>query len=81
MFQVLVGDKQPKFQLLDQVKVQLIDESIDSEAHHYRKHYEPHILNKVGEIVQVHVSAKTITYEVDIYGARYYLLEEELQEL
>jgi len=81
LFQVLEGDKQPKFQLLDLVKVQLIDERIDSEAHHYRKYYEPHILNKVGEILQVHVTAKAITYEVEIYGAKYYLLEDELCEL
>ena len=81
MFQVLVGDKEPKFQLLDRVKVQLIDEAIDSEAHHYRKYYEPHILNKVGEVVQVLVTAKAITYEVEIYGAKYYLLEDELREL
>lgn len=78
MFLVTEDEKQPKFQILDQVKVLLIDEEIDSETHHYRKHYEPHILNKVGEVLKVNVTAKAITYEVDIYGKKYYLLEDEL---
>lgn len=70
---------QPKFQLMDTVKVILIDEQLDSETYHYRKFYEAHIINKVGEITNIHIStAGVITYEVDIYGAKYFLLEEEL---
>ena len=68
-----------KFRLMDYVKVKLIDEYVDSETHHYRKYYEPHILNKVGEITNIQISEKgTITYEVTIYGGKYYLLEQEL---
>lgn len=82
LFDIISNEVKAKFQLLDKVKVQLIDEKLDSETHHYRKHYEPHILNKVGEITNVHINEKKIvTYEVDIYGAKYYLLEEELQVL
>ncbi|MGN7476364.1 hypothetical protein ACTHOQ_00810 [Solibacillus silvestris] len=72
----------PKFQLMDRVKVQLIDEQIDSELHHYRKYYEPHILNKAGEITNIQISGSgTITYEVDIYGVKHHLLEQELIDL
>lgn len=69
-----------KFQLMDYVKVNLIEEQIDSETHHYRKYYEPHILNKMGEITNIQISTTgTITYKVDIYGTKYYLLEQELE--
>ena len=68
-----------KFQLMDYVKVKLIEEHIDSETHHYRKYYEPHIINKGGEITNIQISENgTITYEVTIYGKKYYLLEQEL---
>ena len=63
---------------MDTVKVILIDEQLDSETYHYRKFYEAHIINKAGEITNIHISPAGVTYEVDIYGAKYYLLEEEL---
>lgn len=79
MFELEFDQYQSKFRLMDTVKVILIDEHLDSETHHYRKFYEAHIINKVGEITNIHISAAgIITYEVDIYGAKYYLLEEEL---
>ena len=65
LFDLEFEQYQPKFQLMD--------------TYHYRKFYEAHIINKVGEITDIHIStAGIITYEVDIYGAKYYLLEEEL---
>lgn len=80
LFDVHSEQVKTNFQLLDKVKVVLIDEEIDSETHHYRKYYEPHILNKVGEITNVQINDKNeVTYEVDIYGAKYYLLEQELK--
>lgn len=79
LFDLEFEQYQPKFQLMDTVKVILIDEQLDSETYHYRKFYEAHIINKVGEITNIHIiPAGIITYEVDIYGAKYYLLEEEL---
>ena len=78
LFQLVDEVRKPKFLVLEQVKVKLIDEEIDSETHHYRKFYEPHIVNKVGEVQQIIVTTHAITYEVDIYGTKYYLLEEEL---
>ena len=33
-----------KFQVMDKVKITLINEQIDSETHHYRKYYEPHLI-------------------------------------
>jgi len=70
---------QPKFQLMDTVKVILIDEQLDSETYYYRKFYEAHIINKVGEITDIHINTSGIlTCEVDINGVKYYLLEEEL---
>jgi HJR/Mrr/RecB family endonuclease len=71
-----------KYKILDKVKIRLIEEAIDSETHHYRKHYEAHILNKIGEITNVLINGKNVaTYEVDIYGSKYYLLEQELEWL
>ncbi|AWE07105.1 hypothetical protein DCE79_06655 [Lysinibacillus sp. 2017] len=79
LFDVHSEQVKTNFQLLDKVKVVLIDEEIDSETHHYRKYYEPHILNKVGEITNVQINDKNVvTYEVDIYGLKYYLMEQEL---
>ncbi|MBM7667038.1 hypothetical protein JOC25_003565 [Solibacillus kalamii] len=78
LFELEFEQHQPKFQLMDTVKVILIDEQLDSETYHYRKFYEAHIINKVGEITNIHISPAGVTYEVDIYGAKYYLLEEEL---
>ena len=78
LFQMEAAIRKPKFLVLEQAKVQLMDEEIDSETHYYRKFYEPHIINKVGEVLQIIITTKAITYEVDIYGTRYYLLEEEL---
>ena len=78
LFDLEFEQHQPKFQLMDTVKVILIDEQLDSETYHYRKFYEAHIINKVGEITNIHISPAGVTYEVDIYGAKYYLLEEEL---
>lgn len=79
LFDVFIEQGETKFQLMDRVKVQLIDEQIDSETHHYRKYYEGHILNKVGEITNINISeSQQVTYEVDIYGTKYYLLEQEL---
>lgn len=78
LFELEFEQHQPKFQLMDTVKVILIDEQLDSETYHYRKFYEAHIINKVGEISNIHISPAGVTYEVDIYGAKYYLLEEEL---
>ncbi|AMO85097.1 hypothetical protein MKY07_07200 [Solibacillus sp. FSL W7-1472] len=78
LFELEFEQHQPKFQLMDTVKVILIDEQLDSETYHYRKFYEAHIINKAGEITNIHISPAGVTYEVDIYGAKYYLLEEEL---
>lgn len=78
LFELEFEQHQPKFQLMDTVKVILIDEQLDSETYHYRKFYEAHIINKVGEITNIHISPAGVTYEVEIYGAKYYLLEEEL---
>ncbi|WP_274309864.1 hypothetical protein [Solibacillus daqui] len=78
LFQIVDEVRKPKFLVLERVMVRLIDEESDSETHHYRKYYEPHIVNKVGEVLQIIVTIQSITYEVDIYGTKYYLLEEEL---
>ena len=79
LFEVEQEQYELKFQLMDHVKVKLIEEHIDSETHHYRKYYEPHIINKVGEITNIQISENgAITYEVTIYGQKYYLLEQEL---
>lgn len=37
----------------DIVKIKLVDESIDDEAHNYMKYYMSHLLGKNGEIVGV----------------------------
>lgn len=80
LFQWISESNETKFHLMDRVKVKLIDEKVDSEIHHYRKYYEPHILNKVGKITGIRISEhKVTTYEVDIFGTRFYLLEQELQ--
>lgn len=72
-------EKQPGFQIFDKVKIILIDEEIDSETHHYRKYYEPHVLSKVGEVTRIHKKKANIyTYEVDIYGTKYIFEEAEL---
>lgn len=81
LFHVIHDNIQTKFQVLDRVKIRLIDEEIDSETYHYRKYYEPHILNKIGEITNIVISKNSITYEVTIYGEKYYLMEEELISL
>lgn len=79
LFQSALEEHQPKFNVLDKVKVLLIQEEIDSELHNYRKYYEPHVLNKVGEITNIMVSNQhNVTYEVDIYGTKYLLKEQEL---
>ncbi|MEK4229170.1 hypothetical protein [Solibacillus sp. FSL H8-0538] len=79
LFQSVIEEQQTKFQLMDRVKVILIDEAIDSEAHHYRKFYEPFVIHKVGEITNICINKKHgVTYEVDIYGIKYLFLEEEL---
>jgi hypothetical protein len=80
LFEITPEYTNVKFELMDKVKVQLVDEEIDSETHNYRKYYEAHILNKVGEVTQIIISERNIvTYEVEIYGAKYYLLEYELK--
>ena len=80
LFDFFSEQAETKYKILDKVKVQLIDEAIDSETHHYRKHYEAHILNKVGEITNILLNKKKVaTYEVDIFGSKYYLLEQELK--
>lgn len=82
LFDLLCEQSEVTFKIFDKVKIQLIDEAIDSETHHYRKHYEGHILNKVGEITDILINDKNVaTYEVDIYGTKYYLLEQELISL
>ena len=79
IFEVEQEQYKLKFRLMDYVKIKLIDEHIDSETYHYRKYYEPHIINKVGEITNIQISESgAITYEVTIYGEKYYLLEQEL---
>ena len=65
------------FQVLDCVKIRLIVEDIDRKTHHYHKYYEPHILNKIGEITNIIIAKNSITYEVAIYGEKYYLMEQE----
>ena len=70
----------PQFQVMDKVKIILISEEIDNETHNYRKYYEAHLIGKVGEITNVHVSSKgKITYEVDVYGEKSIFDEAELQ--
>ena len=82
LFDLISEQTETKFKLFDKVKVQLIDEAIDSETHHYRKYYEAHILSKAGEITNIFINNKNVaTYEVDIYGSKYYLLEQELKWL
>lgn len=76
--------KQPNqnmaLQVGNRVKIILIDEEVDSETHHYRKYYEPHLIGKVGEISKVLMSSKgKITYEVDIYGEKSLFEPCELQ--
>ena len=79
LFDLEFEQYQPKFQVMDTVKIILIDEHLDSETYHYHKFYEAHIIDKVGEVTNIHISTSgVITYEVDLYGAKYYLLEEEL---
>ena len=68
-----------QFQLMDKVKIVLISEDLDSETHNYRKYYEPHLIGKVGEITNVHVSSRgKVTYEVDVYGEKSIFEEGEL---
>lgn len=79
LFEMTSEHTNAKFQLMDKVKIHLVDEKIDSETHNYRKYYEPHILNKVGEIIGISISeSSVVTYEVKIYSSKYYLLEYEL---
>ena len=67
------------FQVMDKVKIVLISEDLDSETHNYRKYYEPHLIGKVGEITNVHVSSRgKVTYEVDVYGEKSIFEEAEL---
>lgn len=49
LFELEFEQHPPKFQLMDTVKIILIDEQLDSETYHYRKFYEAHIINKVGK--------------------------------
>lgn len=68
-----------QFKVGDQVKIILITEALDSETHHYRKYYEPHLIGKVGEVTKV-VKKKNnqFSYEVNIYGTVSYFEEAEL---
>lgn len=68
-----------KLQLMDKVKIILIDEQLDSETHHYRKYYEPHLIGKVGQITGISKKKSGhYTYEVNIYGTTAYFEEVEL---
>lgn len=68
-----------KYQVMDKVKIILIDEELDSETHHYRKYYEPHLIGKVGEITGISKKKSGhYTYEVDFYGTTAYFEEVEL---
>lgn len=68
-----------QFKLGDQVKIILIKETLDSETHHYRKYYEPHLIGKVGEVTKV-VKKKNnqFSYEVNVYGTESSFEEAEL---
>lgn len=68
-----------KFILGDQVKITLISEELDSETHHYRKYYEPHLIGKVGEVTKL-LKKKNghFSYEVNVYGTVSIFEEEEL---
>ena len=67
LFNLEFEQHQPKFQLMDTVKVILIDEQLDSETYYYGKFYEAHIINKVGEITNIHINtAGIITYEEEL---------------
>ena len=68
-----------KFQLLDQVKIELVDESVDSELHNFRKYYEPFLIGKVGEVIRIIPSKQKCSYEVDIYGEKRIFEECELK--
>lgn len=78
-FEQINTDEVNEFKLGDKVKIQLIDEALDSETHHYRKYYEPHLIGKVGEVKKV-IKKKNnqYTYEVNIYGAVSHFEEAEL---
>ena len=68
-----------QFKLGDQVKIILIAEALDSETHHYRKYYEPHLIGKVGEVTKV-IKKKNnqFSYEVNVYGTVSVFEEAEL---
>ena len=73
------SQRMTQLQVGDKVKIVLISEEVDSETHNYRKYYEPHLIGKVGEITNVHVSTRgKVTYEVDVYGEKSIFEEAEL---
>ena len=68
-----------QFKLGDQVKIILIAEALDSETHHYRKYYEPHLIGKVGEVTKVMKKKNNqFSYEVNVYGTVSVFEEAEL---
>lgn len=53
LFDVPVEKKQVAIQVHDKVKLLLLDESVDSEVHNYRKYYFAHLIDKVGTVLEV----------------------------
>lgn len=56
LFDVPVEQKQGTIQVHDKVKFLLLDESVDSEVHYYRKYYFGHVIGKVGTVLEVESS-------------------------
>lgn len=59
-----ISDIHDEIQIGDPVKIILPATSVCSETHYYLKYYYPHIINKVGQVVNIVNSS----FEVTIHG-------------
>lgn len=66
----------PTIQIGDAAKINI--DSCDDEASDYFKYYYPHILNKVGTIVDKKLLRDKTLYLIDVYGERHWVYETEL---
>lgn len=66
LFDLPVEQKQGAIQVHDKVKFLLLDESIDSEVHYYRKYYFEYLIGKFGTVLAVKGNTVLVQFDEEV---------------
>ena len=66
LFDVPGEQKQGAIQIHDKVKFLLLDESVDSEVHYYRKYYFKYLIERVGTVLAVKGETVLVQFDEEV---------------